>query len=764
MRNFQRLFFFITAFLLLVASFTLFAETKNEIDLQKSFDNINTQFERLKRNDGLSRLRMQDIDEVQKSFPALDLKLDECISNNTTLSNSLKENIKVLGDSQSGEESDIKTKRKELETQQQNADNELKRCSLLKIQLKEIIDTTSEQRLDLLKEQLLSKETSIWSAIKRLGSLDMLNIEKELETIFPLTEKFYNTLSWPLLLLVFAGIGLGLLWRRNARPKISKEKHSSPTLLAAIRGIRRTSPALITFLFIFLYMHTQDDSQTILIQFIRLLLILSLAFAILRGLLFPDRPFSSTPVLSRSTILLLVWGTILFSGFCSILNNFEVGRFSDSITLYLIWLVSFTLGALSFIALVWLAIRSFFINKSFTPTLLIPIASMAIAIFAAFFGYRNFATLLYFGTLLSMIVLIFGFTLMRISSEVFDSLDQGKLPWQKKIRMAMSIEDNRAFPGVIWLRILFFFAVLFTSISALMFIWGSSQQRISSLLNTLKTGINVGSMNFDVLNIVYALLVLIVALGMLPFIKNQLVTSWLKHSNLSRGAKEATQTLVGYVGVAIAILWALFILGVNFQNIAIIAGALSVGIGFGLQNIVNNFVSGLILLFERPIRRGDWVVVGSTEGYVRDISIRSTTIQTFNRADVIVPNSELISNQVTNWMLTNNVGRLVAPVGVAYGSDVDKVIEILKSIAAEHPDVIADQPDYRVRALFLEFGDSSLNFELRCYVRNVDERILIHSDINLSIDKAFREAGIEIPFPQRVVHMQNEDKDKDETS
>ena len=345
------------------------------------------------------------------------------------------------------------------------------------------------------------------------------------------------------------------------------------------------------------------------------------------------------------------------------------------------------------------------------------------------------------------------FLMIRISSEFFDSLDQGKIAWQTKLRKLMSIGTEQAFPGVIWFRILVFFATLFTGVSALITIWGGPQQHISSLMGVLQNGLTIGSLNFDVLNIIYALLVIILTLSILPYIKNKLIAGWLKHSNLSSGAKDATQTLVGYVVLAIATLWALFILGMNFQNLAIIAGALSVGIGFGLQNIVNNFVSGLILLFERPIRRGDWIAVGSTEGYVRDISIRSTTIQTFDKADVIVPNSELISNQVTNWMLSSNIGRLKAAVGIAYGSDVKKVMEILKQIADNHPEVISNNDAYPTRVLFLAFGDSSLNFELRCYVRNVDNRINVQSDINLSIDAAFREHNIEIPFPQRVVHM-----------
>ena len=203
-----------------------------------------------------------------------------------------------------------------------------------------------------------------------------------------------------------------------------------------------------------------------------------------------------------------------------------------------------------------------------------------------------------------------------------------------------------------------------------------------------------------------------------------------------------------------AALIALSIAGVTFQNLAIIAGALSVGIGFGLQNIVNNFVSGLILLFERPIRTGDWIVVGGVEGHVRRISIRSTQIETFDHADVIVPNSDLISGNVTNWMLRDNYGRVRIPVGVAYGSDTQRVKEILLRVAREHPLVVSNS---RVVSdpyvLFLSFGDSSLNFELRAHVRHVDRRLTVLSDLNFAIDDAFREAGVEIPFPQRDLHI-----------
>jgi small-conductance mechanosensitive channel len=223
---------------------------------------------------------------------------------------------------------------------------------------------------------------------------------------------------------------------------------------------------------------------------------------------------------------------------------------------------------------------------------------------------------------------------------------------------------------------------------------------------------------------------------------------------MDRGSKEAMISLTGYLGVAIAFLIALSMAGFELANIALIAGALSVGIGFGLQNIVNNFVSGLILLFERPIKTGDWVVVSGTEGYVKKISIRSTQIQTFDRSDVIVPNSQLISEQVTNWMFRDSIGRIKVPIGVAYGTDPEKVKEILLDIAYQQEFVITQSPILgKPWVLFKEFGDSSLNFELRCYIKDVDSRMRAVSAINFEIDKAFRAAGIEIPFPQRDVHI-----------
>jgi len=160
------------------------------------------------------------------------------------------------------------------------------------------------------------------------------------------------------------------------------------------------------------------------------------------------------------------------------------------------------------------------------------------------------------------------------------------------------------------------------------------------------------------------------------------------------------------------------------------------------------------MLVERPVRNGDWIVVGNTEGYVQRISIRTTTIRTFDRADVIVPNSDLISGQVTNWTLGNTWGRLKLSIGVAYGSDVETVIETLLEVANNNTEVIKGNPKLPDPcALFLDFGDSSLDFELRVIIRDINRRRYVTSDINRAINAAFNKKGIEIPFPQRDVHF-----------
>ncbi|GMR21696.1 MAG: mechanosensitive ion channel [Acidobacteriota bacterium] len=207
-----------------------------------------------------------------------------------------------------------------------------------------------------------------------------------------------------------------------------------------------------------------------------------------------------------------------------------------------------------------------------------------------------------------------------------------------------------------------------------------------------------------------------------------------------------TQYLVWIVGLAVAV----ELLNVDLTALTVVAGAFGIGIGFGLQNVVNNLVSGVVLLFEQPVRYRDRVSVENVEGQVENINFRATTILTNDNISIIVPNSQLINQTVINWSHGDPRIRVHVPVGVAYGSDVELVTETLLAVAREQPDVLP-APESEVR--FLEFGDSSLNFELLVWSDEPPNYHRLRSKLNYAIDAAFRDKGVEIPFPQRDLHI-----------
>jgi small-conductance mechanosensitive channel len=219
---------------------------------------------------------------------------------------------------------------------------------------------------------------------------------------------------------------------------------------------------------------------------------------------------------------------------------------------------------------------------------------------------------------------------------------------------------------------------------------------------------------------------------------------------LPRGVPFALATITRYTILVLGFVTAVAALGIEVGNLALLISALGVGIGFGMQNMVNNFISGLILLFERPIKVGDRISIDLLLGVVTRIGIRSSIIRTFDGADVIVPNGDLISNQVTNWTFGDTRRRVIVPVGVVYGTPARKVLELLADVAAANPDII-QQP--APMPLFVGFGDSSLDFELRAWTESEDALTLVRSALTVAIQDALAEADIEVPFPQRDLHL-----------
>ncbi len=214
----------------------------------------------------------------------------------------------------------------------------------------------------------------------------------------------------------------------------------------------------------------------------------------------------------------------------------------------------------------------------------------------------------------------------------------------------------------------------------------------------------------------------------------------------------ALASIMLYVGFSVALIVGLLAAGFSFTSLTIIAGALSVGIGLGLQSIVNNFFSGLILLIEKPIKAGDRIFVDGVEGFVKKVSIRSTRIQTPTQEDILIPNSDLMTHQVTNFMFSDSHWRIQVEVGIAYGSNTELATRLLTEIAMNHPEVLKSG-NKKPMVLFRSFGDSSLVFQLWCMIRDVNKKYIVSSELHYAIDKAFREHHISIAFPQRDVHI-----------
>ena len=286
-------------------------------------------------------------------------------------------------------------------------------------------------------------------------------------------------------------------------------------------------------------------------------------------------------------------------------------------------------------------------------------------------------------------------------------------------------------------------------------LWGIPLDDILDWTWKALEGIRIGDVTISVTDILAGIAVFVVAVVVTRLLQRLLSERVLPHTSLDSGLRHSLSAGFGYLGLVAAAALGIAALGLDLTNLALIFGALSVGIGFGLQHVANNFVSGLILLIERPIKVGDWVVVGTNEGYVKRIKLRATEIETFQRASIVIPNSEIVSNAVVNWTHRDRYGRVDVSVGVAYGSDVALVTETLERCLRENKDVV-DWPAPNV--LFRGFGDSALEFSARGFIANIEYLYQVQSALLTAIDKAFREAGIEIPFPQRDLHLKNLDQ------
>jgi potassium-dependent mechanosensitive channel len=660
--------------------------------------------------------------------------------------------IQTLGDALPGESADVKRARKELIAGKADAEKLLSSCQLLMLRSDDLLKKTGALQQQLLTRRLLARGSGIipllhenlqqapdWiaashaylstrSGVEQLGSDDALSL-------FGLT---------------LLGLVVGLLLRRRLlrnRPQSATDSAPGSTLnRAAAQILARYLPALLPSLLIAAFFHAAGHTQPEL----PLLYLAAYGLPIYVLLLCLFRLFIVTGTTSECVALsqpiakalmrrLALLALLLYVGYLLFATVLEQALPEPA--LLMLRAVFIVVFALNLVWALWLLGHVPYFNTVRWPRRSVELA-LLFSVVAEWLGYRNLSQATLRGLFGTLLLLGLALLLSRLLREFYDSLDIGTHRWQQGLRTALGIKPGDNVPGLAWLRPLTTLAIVSACLLGVLWTWGLSEIGFQKVHSYLLEGFKVGSLHIVPGRIAMAALILTLLLGFSGWFKGQLERNWLQGAIMERSAREALVTITGYTGTAMAVLVALGIAGMEFSNLAILAGALSVGIGFGLQNIVNNFVSGLILLFERPIKTGDWIVVGETEGYVKRISIRSTRIQTFDHADVIVPNSELISGRVTNWTLADKHGRIHVPVKVAFAGNNPEVIKrLLLDVAQAHPLVLKD-PGFEPTILFLSFVDAALLFELRCFLANVNKGGQVISDLNFAIDAAFRANGV----------------------
>lgn len=357
-------------------------------------------------------------------------------------------------------------------------------------------------------------------------------------------------------------------------------------------------------------------------------------------------------------------------------------------------------------------------------------------------GYMTYADWLFIGLLGSAVVFSGAWLTHALVSHLLERLLRRWLRPLLLLYRRRPLTRRTARLVHFWTMALFDIGLAGLGFYALLALWGIDAAGITVWAYRLLAGVEVGNLQISVFDVIAAFVVFLAVLATTRVTQRLLAERVLPNTRLDHGAQSALRTAVGYLGLTLAVLFAITTLGIDLSDLVLVVGGLAVGIGFGLQHIANNIISGLVMLAERPVKPGDWVVVGGHEGLVHRISLRATEIKTFQQASVFVPNSELVSGTVVNWTFKDRGGRVDIALTVAMDADDDTVIRVLEECAREHPGVLRVPPP---RALLTSFSEMGLGYELWAYTSDINPKAVVASELRRSILRRLRAAGIDLP-------------------
>jgi potassium efflux system protein len=587
-------------------------------------------------------------------------------------------------------------------------------------------------------KQLLSRRQSpLWKEFSRKANVKLIREQRSLvnDTVAGLKDFYRNYIIriWLNIIAFLIILILIFFLFRNLKHNIPEKELSRDSALYKILSRPVSSAFLITYVLTFIIFEIIPDSVRLfntIILFIPVILILS---DIITG---PARKYIYYPIIA------------------ALLVQIHSLSYSDTLIsrIFLLVIILFSLVVILFI-LIPKSNREFVLStrmgKYIYTLLWLMLGLMSLSLVSVISGAVLLAEFLTYASIRSVALSLILFALsVALNSVIIALLHSKRLRGMNLIKQHYHIILKRMFNAINFISIILW--LIFT-----MLYFNFWDEIYGGMKKVLTYNLAMGTLNIslgDILVFVFIIWLTLRISSIIRIIFDEEVAPKVK---LKRGVPGAISLIIRIFLIIIGFLIAIAAAGVEMSKLAILFGALGVGIGFGLQNIFNNLVSGIILAFERPLNEGDIIEVGNYMGIVQQIGIRASTIRTFDGAEVIVPNGNLISNELVNWTLTDQLRRAEVLVGVKYGTDPKKVLQILIDCADAHPEVLKDP---KPMAFFTSFGASSLDFRLLFWIPNADDRLRIQSDMGVIVNHALAEAGIEIPFPQMDLHFKTVDQ------